>query len=52
MSKWLISGASFMDLDRPTDQVSLSQYTALTLTGLFFSRYVQPMRRRDAKDVE
>lgn len=39
MSKWLISGASFMDLDRPTDQVSLSQYTALTLTGLFFSRY-------------
>ena len=39
MSKWLISGASFMDLDRPTDKVSISQYTALTLTGLFFSRY-------------
>jgi len=39
MSKWLISGASFMDLDRPTDKVSLPQYTALTLTGLFFSRY-------------
>jgi hypothetical protein len=39
MSKWLISGASFMDFDRPTDQVSLPQYTALTLTGLFFSRY-------------
>jgi len=39
MSKWLISGASFMDLDRPTDQISLPQYTALTLTGFFFSRY-------------
>eukprot|EP00040_Diaphanoeca_grandis_P003163 m.23995 g.23995 ORF g.23995 m.23995 type:complete len:275 (-) comp14445_c0_seq1:335-1159(-) len=39
MSKWLISGASFLDLDRPTDQVSIAQYTALTLTGFFFSRY-------------
>lgn len=39
MSKWLISGASFMDLHRPTDKVSLPQYTALTLTGFFFSRY-------------
>lgn len=39
MSKWLISGASFLDLDRPTDQVSLAQYTALTATGFFFSRY-------------
>lgn len=28
-----------MDLYRPTDQISLAQYTALTLTGLFFSRY-------------
>ena len=26
MSKWLISGASFLDLDRPTDKVSLAQY--------------------------
>ena len=41
MSKWLISGASFMDLDRPTDKISIAQYTALTATGLFFSRYVQ-----------
>ncbi|KAL3909697.1 MAG: hypothetical protein SGILL_007985, partial [Bacillariaceae sp.] len=32
-------GASFMDLHRPTDQISLPQYTALTLTGFFFSRY-------------
>lgn len=39
MSKWLISGASFLELDRPTDKISLAQYTALTLTGLFFSRY-------------
>jgi Mitochondrial pyruvate carriers len=39
MSKWLISGASFFDLNRPTDKISLAQYTALTLTGFFFSRY-------------
>ena len=32
-SKWLISGASFLDLNRPTDTVSLAQYSALTLTG-------------------
>jgi len=38
-SKWLISGASFMDLNRPTEKVSLPQYTALTLTGFFFTRY-------------
>mmetsp|Transcript_14208 Transcript_14208/g.17256 ORF Transcript_14208/g.17256 Transcript_14208/m.17256 type:complete len:190 (-) Transcript_14208:182-751(-) len=39
MSKWLISGASFMDLNRPTDKISIAQYSALTLTGFFFSRY-------------
>jgi len=39
MSKWLISGANFLDLDRPIDKISLPQYTALTLTGFFFSRY-------------
>uniref|UniRef100_A0A7S1G1J7 Mitochondrial pyruvate carrier n=1 Tax=Corethron hystrix TaxID=216773 RepID=A0A7S1G1J7_9STRA len=39
MSKWLISGASFMDLDRPTDKISVAQFTALTATGFFFSRY-------------
>lgn len=38
-SKWLISGASFFDLHRPTEKISLPQYTALTLTGFFFSRY-------------
>mmetsp|Transcript_19460 Transcript_19460/g.46196 ORF Transcript_19460/g.46196 Transcript_19460/m.46196 type:complete len:299 (+) Transcript_19460:34-930(+) len=39
MSKWLISGASFLDLNRPTDKISIAQYTALTATGAFFSRY-------------
>ena len=39
MSKWFISGASFLELHRPTDKISLPQYTALTLTGFFFSRY-------------
>jgi len=39
MSKWAISGASFLELDRPTDKISIAQYTALTLTGCFFSRY-------------
>merc|ERR1719223_1249538 len=39
MSKWMISGASFLELDRPTDKISLAQYSALTLTGFFFSRY-------------
>lgn len=39
MSKWMISGASFMDLSRPTEKISLPQYTALTFTGLFFTRY-------------
>lgn len=39
MSKWLISGASFLDLNRPTEKISLAQYSALTLTGFLFSRY-------------
>lgn len=39
MSKWLISGASFFELDRPTEKISLPQYSALTLTGFFFTRY-------------
>lgn len=39
MSKWFISGASFLELDRPTDKISLPQYSALTATGFFFSRY-------------
>ena len=39
MSKWFISGASFLDLNRPTDKISLAQYSALTATGFFFTRY-------------
>lgn len=39
MSKWLISGASMVDINRATEKISLAQYTALTLTGFFFSRY-------------
>ena len=39
MSKWFISGASMLELDRPTDKISLAQYSALTMTGLFFTRY-------------
>ncbi|KAL9180245.1 hypothetical protein ACHAXT_008215 [Thalassiosira profunda] len=39
MSKWMISGASFFEYDRPTDKISLAQYSALTATGFFFSRY-------------
>jgi hypothetical protein len=39
MSKWLISGASMLDINRPTDKISVAQYTALTATGAVFSRY-------------
>jgi len=39
MSKVFISGASMMDLNRPTDKISLPQYAALTATGFFFTRY-------------
>lgn len=39
MSKVFISGASMLDLNRPTDQISLPQYAALTATGFFFTRY-------------
>ena len=39
MSKWLISGASLMDLHRPTDKISLSQFSSLTLCGVIHSRY-------------
>jgi len=38
-TKLMISGASMLELDRPTDKISLSQYGALTLTGAIFSRY-------------
>lgn len=39
MSKWLLSAASLMELDRPTDTISLPQYAALTLCGVIHARY-------------
>jgi len=39
VTKLMISGTSMLELDRPTDKISLSQYTALTATGAIFSRY-------------
>jgi hypothetical protein len=39
MTKLAISGTSLLELDRPTDKISLSQYSALTVTGAIFSRY-------------
>ena len=38
VTKIAISGTSLLELDRPTDKISLSQYSALTLTGAIFSR--------------
>ena len=38
-SKLLISGTSLMELDRPTEKISFSQYSALTFTGAIFSLY-------------
>lgn len=37
--KWMLSVANLVDLNRPTDKISLSQQTALTATGLIWSRY-------------
>ena len=37
--KWMLSVANLADLNRPTDRISLSQQTALTATGLIWSRY-------------
>lgn len=38
-TKLLISGASLLEFDRPTDKISAPQYSALTVTGAIFSRY-------------
>ena len=38
-SKWLLSGANMLNLDKPTNSISLAQTTALTFTGLIWSRY-------------
>ena len=39
VTKILISGTSMLEYDKPTEKISLSQYSALTLTGLIFSQY-------------
>merc|ERR1719263_2739715 len=39
VSKIFISGASLLEYDRPTDKISISQYSALTVTGMIFSGY-------------
>ena len=39
VTKLLISGTSMMELDRPTEKISFSQYAALTLTGAIFTKY-------------
>mmetsp|Transcript_22379 Transcript_22379/g.58321 ORF Transcript_22379/g.58321 Transcript_22379/m.58321 type:complete len:265 (-) Transcript_22379:309-1103(-) len=44
MSKWLISGTSFLEYDRPIEKVSIAQYSALTATGFFFTRYALLVR--------
>ena len=38
-SKWLLSGANMLNLDKPTDTISLAQTVALTCTGVIWSRY-------------
>merc|ERR1712085_243237 len=37
--KWALSINNLMDYDRPTDKISLSMNSALTLTGLIFMRW-------------
>lgn len=39
VSKIAISGTSLMELDRPVEKISFSQYSALTVTGMIFSVY-------------
>jgi len=38
-SIWLIIGGSFIELNRPTDTISLSQHSALALRGFCFTGY-------------
>ena len=39
MSKWLISGASLVDYDRPVERISISQYSSLSLCGCIHAWY-------------
>lgn len=38
-SKWLLSVNNLSDLKKPTDKMSLAQQTALTATGIIWTRY-------------
>ena len=38
-SKWLLSVNNLRDLNKPTDKMSLAQQTALTCTGIIWTRY-------------
>lgn len=38
-SKWLLSVNNLADLNKPTDKMSLAQQTALTMTGVIWTRY-------------
>merc|ERR1740129_1329012 len=37
--KWMLSVNNLMDYNRPTDNISLSMTSALTLTGVIFMRW-------------
>lgn len=38
-TKWFLSANNLMDLNKPTEKISIAQQTALTLTGLIWTRY-------------
>ena len=38
-SKWFLSANNLVDLNKPTDKMSMAQQSALTLTGFIWSRY-------------
>jgi hypothetical protein len=38
-SKWALSGANLMNLDKPTANISMAQTLALTCTGVIWTRY-------------
>jgi hypothetical protein len=39
MSKWAISWSNLKDLEKPLEKVSISQMSALTLTGVIWTLY-------------
>jgi len=38
-SKWLLSANNLIDLEKPTEKISLAQQSALTATGIIWARY-------------